>query len=182
MDYSDSQQAQEIYRHDARGVKTQHPIWDPTKREWRIDAKPAPSRMDYSDSQQAQAVAMFLERQSDVAYADVLLDMLDQNASAIDAYVKAVRDLIGQLLGPEGEEPRQKHNMMGNDARWLFVGTGCGLPVMTCARYLPTADIVAVTAHRAFHIADLAVTISGINGFRKEQIRYIHRPSQDLAV
>jgi hypothetical protein len=27
---------------------------DPTTREWRIDAKPAPSRVDYSDSQQAQ--------------------------------------------------------------------------------------------------------------------------------
>ena len=27
---------------------------DPTTREWRLDAKPAPSRVDYSDSQQAQ--------------------------------------------------------------------------------------------------------------------------------
>ena len=55
---------------------------DPTTREWRIDAKPAPSRVDYSDSQQAQArprrvfglglrlcvceaIALFLERQSE---------------------------------------------------------------------------------------------------------------------
>ena len=30
------------------------PRQDPTTREWRLDAKPAPSRVDYSDSQQAQ--------------------------------------------------------------------------------------------------------------------------------
>lgn len=171
-----------IYRHESRGLKTQNPVWDATAREWRLDAKPAPSRTDYSDSQQAQAIAMFLERQSDVAYADELLGMLDQGAPAIDAYVAAIRDLIGQLLGPEGEKPRVKHNMMGNDARWLFVGVGTGIPVMTCARYLPTADIVAVTAHRAFHIADLSVSIASSNGFKKEQIKFIHRPSQDLAV
>ena len=43
------------------GVSTQVDVFllalaeDPTTREWRIDAKPAPSRVDYSDSQQAQA-------------------------------------------------------------------------------------------------------------------------------
>jgi tetratricopeptide (TPR) repeat protein len=35
-----------IYRHDNRGAKTSNPIWDPSRREWRIDAKPAPSRID----------------------------------------------------------------------------------------------------------------------------------------
>lgn len=172
-----------IYRHDNRGEKTQHPIWDPTTREWRLDAKPAPSRVDYSDSQQAQAIALFLERQSDVQYADELLNMLDQHATPIDIYVQAVRDVVGQLMGatnPDGT--RQKHNMLGNDARWLFVGIGCGLPLLTAARYLPTSDIIANTAHRAAYIADLCMTIARENDLKSQQVKFVHRPSNELAV
>lgn len=168
-----------VYRHDARGGKTNHPIWDPTRREWRIDAKPAPSRVDYSDSQQTQAIALFLERQTEVQYVEELLNMLDQLASPVEAYVKAVRDLIGQLVG-QGEE-RSRHSV-GADARWLFVGIGTGLPLMTAARYLPTASIVANTAHRSHYIADLSIAIAAQNGFKKEQIRFVHRPSQDLNI
>ncbi|CAJ1398752.1 unnamed protein product [Effrenium voratum] len=172
-----------VYRHENRGQKTQHPIWDPTTREWRIDAKPAPSRVDYSDSQQAQAIALFLERQSDVQYADELLNMLDQHASPIDAYVKAVRDVVGQLMGATKEDgTRQKHNMLGNDARWLFVGIGSGLPLLTAARYLPTSDIVANTAHRATYIADLCMTVARENGLKSQQVKFVHRPSHELAV
>ena len=46
-----------------------------------------------------QAIALFLERQSDVQYADELLNMLDQNATPIDIFVQAVRDVVGQLMG-----------------------------------------------------------------------------------
>jgi len=171
-----------VYRHDARGVKTQNPIWDPTAREWRLDAKPAPSRVDYSDSQQTQAIAMFLERQTEVQYVDDWLNMLDQRATPIDAYVYAVRDLIGQLMGPEGDEKREKHSMIGNDARWLFIGIGTGLPLMTATRYLPTADIYAATGHRSFYIADLSLAIAGLNKVKREQVKFIHRPSHELAV
>eukprot|EP00435_Cladocopium_sp_Y103_P012315 s4478_g3.t1 len=172
-----------IYRHDNRGEKTQHPIWDPTTREWRIDAKPAPSRVDYSDSQQAQAIALFLERQSDVQYADELLNMLDQHATPIDTFVQAVRDVVGQLMGATNADgTRQKHNMLGNDARWLFVGIGCGLPLLTAARYLPTSEIVANTAHRAAYIADLCMTIARENGLKSQQVKFVHRPSHELAV
>ncbi|CAL1174098.1 unnamed protein product [Cladocopium goreaui] len=172
-----------IYRHDNRGEKTQHPIWDPTTREWRIDAKPAPSRVDYSDSQQAQAIALFLERQSDVQYADELLNMLDQHATPIETFVQAVRDVVGQLMGATNADgTRQKHNMLGNDARWLFVGIGCGLPLLTAARYLPTSDIVANTAHRAAYIADLCMTIARENGLKSQQVKFVHRPSHELAV
>lgn len=171
-----------IYRHDSRGVKTQNPIWDPANREWRIDAKPAPSRVDYSDSTQTQAIALFLERQTDVQYVDEWLTLLDQRATPMEAWVCGVRDIIGQLMGPEGGERRKSHSMIGNDARWLFVGIGTGLPVMTCARCLPTAEIVACTAHRAFYIADISMAICSANGIRKEQVRFIHRPTQDLAV
>mmetsp|Transcript_136991 Transcript_136991/g.355848 ORF Transcript_136991/g.355848 Transcript_136991/m.355848 type:complete len:1062 (-) Transcript_136991:29-3214(-) len=173
-----------IYRHDSRGLKTQNPIWDPTSREWRIDAKPAPSRVDYSDSEQAQAMAMFLERQTDVQYADEWLRLLDEQASPIDAYVSGVRDLIKQLMGGGGEEgeKRKSHSMIGNDARWLFLGIGSGLPMLTATRYLPTAEIIANTAHRAFYIADLSLTTAQQNGIRREQVRFIHRPSHELAI
>jgi len=170
-----------IYRHDARGVKTQNPLWDPSRREWRIDAKPAPSRVDYSDSQQAQAMALFLERQSDVQHVDELLHLLDDDASPIEAYVNGVRDLVLQMVGG-GEQKRESHSMLGNDARWLFLGVGTGLPLMTAVRYLPSADIIANTAHRAFHIADLALSTAALNGIKKEQVRFIHRPTQDLAI
>merc|ERR1719215_1685065 len=140
-----------IYRHDARGAKTQHPIWDSTRREWRIDAKPAPSRVDYSDSEQAQAIAAFLERQSDVQFAEDWLHLLDQKASCIEAYVRGVRDIIAQLMRPEEGEERKSHKMLGNDARWLFMGVGCGLPLMSAVRILPAAEIIANTAHRAFY-------------------------------
>lgn len=172
-----------IYRHDNRGVKTQHPIWDPTRREWRLDAKPPPSRVDYTDSQQTQAIALFLERQSEVQYAEEWLTMLDDRATPIDAYVSGVRDLVNQLMGGAGEDgKRVKHNMMGDDARWLFVGIGCGLPLLTAQRYLPTADIIAATAHRAFYIADLSLTMAASNGIKKDQVRFLHRPSHELAV
>ncbi|CAE8640948.1 unnamed protein product, partial [Polarella glacialis] len=172
-----------IYRHDNRGEKTQCPVWDPTRREWKLDAKPAPSRVDYSDSQQTQAIAMFLERQSDVQYVDELLNLLDQRATPIEVYVKAVRDLIGQLMGgvTEGGK-REKHSVIGNDARWLFVGIGSALPLMTAARYLPTSEIIANTAHRPAYIADLSMTIARENGFKKEQLRFVHRPSHELAI
>eukprot|EP00971_Amphidinium_carterae_P323903 6436985-Amphidinium_carterae.1 len=87
-----------IYRHDARGAKTQHPIWDPSRREWRMDAKPAPSRVDYSDSDQTAAIALYLERQSDVNYTEELLHLLDEKASPLEASVNAVRDMISQLV------------------------------------------------------------------------------------
>eukprot|EP00931_Biecheleriopsis_adriatica_P084550 TRINITY_DN5843_c0_g1_i1.p1 TRINITY_DN5843_c0_g1~~TRINITY_DN5843_c0_g1_i1.p1 ORF type:complete len:1099 (-),score=230.09 TRINITY_DN5843_c0_g1_i1:243-3326(-) len=172
-----------IYRHDNRGEKTQHPIWDPTSREWRMDARPAPSRVDYSDSQQTQAIALFLERQTDVQYADELLVLLDQQATPIDTYLRAVRDIIGQLMGAESVDgKRKKHSMLGNDARWLFVGIGTGLPLLTVARYLPTSDIVANTAHRAAYIADLSMAIARENGLKQEQVKFVHRPSHELAI
>mmetsp|Transcript_36140 Transcript_36140/g.93245 ORF Transcript_36140/g.93245 Transcript_36140/m.93245 type:complete len:1065 (-) Transcript_36140:47-3241(-) len=172
-----------IYRHDNRGTKTMNPIWDPTRREWRLDAKPAPSRVDYSDSQQTQAIALFLERQTEVNFAEEWLSLLDQRATPIEAYVKGVRDLVNELMGGVGADgKRVKHNMMGNDARWLFVGLGCGLPLLTAQRYLPTAEIIAATAHRAFYIADLNLATASGNGIKKEQVRFIHRPSHELAV
>mmetsp|Transcript_56860 Transcript_56860/g.124365 ORF Transcript_56860/g.124365 Transcript_56860/m.124365 type:complete len:1071 (+) Transcript_56860:202-3414(+) len=172
-----------VYRHDARGMKTQNPVWDPTSREWRVDAKPAPSRVDYSDSQQAQAIALFLERQSDVQYVDNWLAMLDEDSTPVEVWPRAVRDLIAQMLGPkDGEEKRKKHSMLGDDARWLFLGVGTTLPLLTAARYLPKGDIIANTAHRAFYIADLALTIAKDNGIQKEQIKWIHRPTQDLSI
>lgn len=165
-----------IYRHEARGVNTQHPIWDPTRREWRIDAKPAPSRVDYSDSQQTQAIAIFLERQTDVQYVDEWLNLLDSDATPVEAYVKAVRDVIKQLLDNSGS------GLLGEDARWLFLGIGSGLPLMTCNRHLPTAPIIACTGHRAFYIADLSMAIASQNGLSRDQVRFIHRPSHELAI
>jgi len=169
-----------IYRHDARGLKTQHPIWDPTTREWRIDAKPAPSRVDYSDSQQTQAIAIFLERQTDVQYVDELLHLLDEKASPIDAYVAAVRDMISSMVGPDSDQ--KSHNMVGNDARWLFMGIGTTLPIQTVCRYLPRATVLANTAHRAMYIADLSWAALSANGITKDQVRLIHRPSSELAI
>lgn len=172
-----------IYRHDNRGAKTQHPIWDPTTREWRIDAKPAPSRVDYSDSQQAQAIALFLERQSEVQHADELLNLVDQRASPVEAYVQAIRDVVGQLMGATDKDgKRQKHSVLGNDARWLFVGLGSALPLLTAARYLPASEIVANTAHRGAYIADLYMTIARENGLKSQQVKFVHRPSHELAV
>ena len=43
-----------------------------------------------------QAIALFLERQSDVQYADELLNMLDQHATPIDIYVQAGGDSVIQ--------------------------------------------------------------------------------------
>eukprot|EP00439_Symbiodinium_sp_Y106_P016660 s2521_g2.t1 len=172
-----------IYRHDNRGAKTQHPIWDPTTREWRIDAKPAPSRVDYSDSQQAQAIALFLERQSEVQHADELLNLVDQRASPVEAYVQAVRDVVGELMGATDKDgKRRKHSVLGNDARWLFVGLGSALPLLTAARYLPASEIVANTAHRGAYIADLYMTIARENGLKSQQVKFVHRPSHELAV
>jgi len=171
-----------IYRHESRGVRTQNPIWDPSRREWRLDHRPAPSRVDYSDSTQTQAIALYLERQTDVQYVEELLTMLDSGASPIDAYVRGVRDVVAQLLGPEEGGERKSHKMLGNDARWLFVGIGSGLPLLTCSRYLPQADILACTGHRAFYIADLSMAIAGTNGLRSSQVRFVHRPSHELAV
>lgn len=172
-----------VYRHDNRGVKTANPIWDPANRCWQMDAKPAPSRVDYSDSQQTQAMALFLERQTEVQYIEELLVLLDQNATPLETYVKAVRDIIGQLMGAEGPDgKRKKHNMIGNDARWLFIGIGAGLPLLNAARYLPTSEIIACTAHRAGYIADISMAIARENGLKSEQVKFIHRPSQDLAI
>lgn len=171
-----------VYRHDSRGLKTQNPIWDPTSREWRLDAKPAPSRVDYSDSQQAQAIALFLERQTDVQYAEEWLRLLDERASPIEVYLKGVRDLIAQLMAPEDGQKRKSHSMLGSDARWLFMGIGTALPLLTAARYLPTGEIIACTAHRAFYIADLALATAAQNGIKKDQVRFIHRPTQELAI
>ena len=44
-----------------------------------------------------QAIALFLERQSDVQYADELLNMLDQHATPIDIYVQAGGGSVVQL-------------------------------------------------------------------------------------
>ena len=44
-----------------------------------------------------QAIALFLERQSDVQYADELLNMLDQHATPIDIYVQAGGGSVIQL-------------------------------------------------------------------------------------
>eukprot|EP00929_Paragymnodinium_shiwhaense_P029077 TRINITY_DN16753_c0_g1_i1.p1 TRINITY_DN16753_c0_g1~~TRINITY_DN16753_c0_g1_i1.p1 ORF type:complete len:878 (+),score=186.50 TRINITY_DN16753_c0_g1_i1:74-2707(+) len=190
-----------VYRHDARGAKTQHPVWDATAREWRMNAKPAPSRIDYSDSVQAQAIALFLERQSDVQYAEELLHLLDQNASPVTAYVSAMRDLVGQLVdssncqaggsSSSSAQPggtgtgRRKHagrTIVADDARWLFVGIGSGLSVLTVNRYLPTAELVVNTAHRAAYIADLSMTLLAQNGVKRDRVRFVHRPSNELAV
>jgi len=172
-----------IYRHDNHGVKTNSPIWDPTRREWRLDAKPPPSRVDYSDSQQTQAIALFLERQTEVQYAEEWLRLLDDRATPIDAYVAGVRDLVNKLIGgTDTDGKRVKHKMMGDDARWLFIGIGCGLPLLTAQRYLPTADIIAATGHRAFYIADLSLAVAASNGIKKDQVRFLHRPSHELAV
>jgi len=167
-----------IYRHDARGAKTQHPIWDPSRREWRMDAKPAPSRMDYSDSEQTQAIALYLERQSDVSYSEDLLHMLDEKASPLEAYVNAVREIITQLVGDKSS----RAGSFTDDVRWLFLGIGTAMPVMTAARFLPTAELIAVTGHRPRHIADLSMAILAGNKFRKEQVRLIHRPSHELNI
>lgn len=170
-----------VYRHDARGNKTQHPVWDPSTREWKMDAKPAPSRVDYSDSQQAQAVALFLERQTDVQYAEEVLKLVDAMACPIDAFQRGVRDVIKRIVvAPDGE--CEDHAAINEDARWLFVGIGCGIPLFTCLRYLPTAQVSANTAHRAFFIADLALAAAAANGVRKNQVKWIHRPSHDLAI
>eukprot|EP00927_Polykrikos_kofoidii_P027016 TRINITY_DN23924_c0_g1_i1.p1 TRINITY_DN23924_c0_g1~~TRINITY_DN23924_c0_g1_i1.p1 ORF type:complete len:1084 (+),score=181.42 TRINITY_DN23924_c0_g1_i1:51-3254(+) len=175
-----------IFRHDARGAKTQHPVWDPTSREWRIDAKPAPSRVDYSDSVQTQGIATFLERQSDVQYVHELLNLLDHSATPVDIYVRAMRSLVGQLVGSTGpSRPGRKsgdRRVVPDDARWLFVGVGTALPILTVSRYLPTAELIANSAHKAAYIAELAIAMLVSNGAKKDSVRFIHRPSQDLAV
>lgn len=167
----------QIFRHEARGGKTNMPIWDPSKREWRIDAKPAPSRVDYSDSQQTQAIALFLERQTDVAYPENLLNLLDEKAQIVDAYVNGVRDMIN-ILGSQ-DSPL---DVDADDVRWLFMGMGTCLPVMTAARYLPTATILAATAHRCHFVPDLSLTILRQNDVKHEQVRVIHRITSELAV
>eukprot|EP00928_Gymnodinium_smaydae_P029943 TRINITY_DN22402_c0_g1_i3.p1 TRINITY_DN22402_c0_g1~~TRINITY_DN22402_c0_g1_i3.p1 ORF type:complete len:1147 (+),score=296.47 TRINITY_DN22402_c0_g1_i3:272-3442(+) len=209
-----------VFRHDARGLKTQHPVWDPIARDWKLDARPAPSRVDYSDSTQAQAIASFLERQSDVQYAEDLLTLLDQRAEPVGAYVEAVRGLVAQLVlsggsdgnaagprpeggeagdgqaaeaegavpvqpvlaGSSGRRRRTRRGVLPDDARWLFVGAGSCLAALTAARYVPTAEIVVNSAHRATYIAELALAIFAQNKVRKEQVRFVHRPSQELAV
>lgn len=168
-----------IFRHESRGVKTQHPIWDPSRREWRIDAKPPPSRVDYSDSQQTQAIALYLERQTEVAYVDDLLNLLDANAWPLEAYAAGVRDLVSQLISPDA---KAKLELAADSVRWLFVGMSTGLHVMTAARCLPTAELIVNSARRAIHIADLSMQLLAGNNVKREQVKFIHRPSQELAI
>lgn len=160
-----------IYRHDARGAKTNHPIWDPSRREWRIDAKPPPSRVDYSDSKETQAIALYLERQTEVNHVDDMLKLLDARAYPLEAYNNAVCDLISSA----GDSMA--------DSRWLFIGVGCGMHILTAGKKLPsTASVIVNDSRRAVHIADISMAILLSNGFPKEQLKFIHRPSSDLAV
>jgi hypothetical protein len=47
---------------------------------------------------------------------------------------------------------------------------------------LPTAEIVVNSAHRAVYIADLSLAVLAQNGVKRERMKFIHRPSQELAI
>ena len=59
---------------------------------------------------------------------------------------------------------------------------GTGLSALTASRFFPTAELIVATVHRPLYIAELSVAILRANTERKEQVRLIHRPFQDLAI